>query len=130
MATTHGAMVTVSRFNLPHEAQLKRMRLESAGIPVELLDQNVVSLNWFYAQAAGGIRLVVPAERAAEAARLLAERDDAPGETACGRCGSPRTVRERDNRFPLLSFYLLGFPLFPPRVRLRCLECGKRASPA
>lgn len=50
------------------EAEVIKSRLESAGIPVEILHENSAAL---LDVAVGGARIVVPAERAEEAKSLI-----------------------------------------------------------
>jgi hypothetical protein len=94
--------VTIARYTTSEWAHLARLRLEAAGIPVFIADENVGAVAWHYALATGGIKLQVPAEQAAEAAKVLEEHPAAPvAETlaaadqearpdpdACPQCGS------------------------------------------
>lgn len=61
-------MTTIATFNKPEEAHLLRMRLESAGIPAYIQDENTVQIDWLLANAIGGVRVQI-AEEDVEAAR-------------------------------------------------------------
>ena len=54
-----------------HIGLLAKSRLESEGIPVTLQDENIVSMDWLYSDAIGGVKLTVPSEYAEEALALL-----------------------------------------------------------
>jgi Putative prokaryotic signal transducing protein len=53
------------------EAELAKGLLESAGIEAFLFDDNMVRLDWFGANALGGIKLRVDADKVEEANRVL-----------------------------------------------------------
>jgi hypothetical protein len=84
----------------PLAAHLARTKLEAAGIPCFLTNENLVSLNRMYSPAAGGVRLHIYARDAAQAAEVLREPvvmqavrggQAAPAEPhalTCPRCGS------------------------------------------
>jgi hypothetical protein len=55
------------------EAQLAKGLLESAGIEAFLFDDNMVRLDWFNANALGGVKLRVDADKVEEANRVLEE---------------------------------------------------------
>ncbi len=117
-------MKTIATFNLPVEAHLARSRLESAGIAVEIRDENFVTFYWLAANAIGGIRLDVPDEDAAAAREILALPPPEEGVLRCPHCGSSDThVR------PLSVFggicLLLRLPIPMTLVTVDCRQCGK-----
>jgi hypothetical protein len=57
----------------PVVAHLARTKLEAAGIPCFLTNENLVSLNRMYSPVAGGVRLHVYQRDAAQAAEVLRE---------------------------------------------------------
>lgn len=63
--------VAVRAYSKPWEADIARAALEAAEIPVIMKDDNTVSMNWFYSNAIGGVRLEVPEEFAEQAVKLL-----------------------------------------------------------
>ncbi len=63
--------VAVGAYSKPWEADIARATLEAAEIPVIMKDDNTVSMNWFYSNAIGGVRLEVPEEFAEQAVKLL-----------------------------------------------------------
>jgi hypothetical protein len=76
--------------------------LESEGIFAVVLDDLIASINWFYSNAVGGVRLQVR-EADAESAALIMERSAAQQKspvldssiTTCPACGSTNIRRER-----------------------------------
>ena len=95
-------IIVLESYYEPLAAHLARTRLEAAGIPCFLTNENLVSLNRMYSPVAGGVRLHVyqrDADRAVEALREpavmqatrggLAEAGaETPGGEPCPRCGS------------------------------------------
>ena len=70
-----GDFQTVGRFLDPTDAHVLRGLLESAGVPVVVADANLVQTNSLWAIAVGGVRVLVPASRAAEAREIIAAFD-------------------------------------------------------
>jgi len=93
-------IIVLDSFYEPLAAHLARTKLEAAGIPCFLTNENLVSLNRMYSPVAGGVRLHVYQRDAAQAAEVLraapvmraepgglAEPATAQAEH-CPRCGS------------------------------------------
>jgi hypothetical protein len=133
-----GAALTVARtFTNVHEAHLAKSVLEAAGIDVELADEHVVSMNWTYSNAVGGVKALVPADRLDEAQAVLdtsAVLEDAPDssqnvvEDGCPRCGS----HECESIGPatgllIFSWLFIGVPIGWPVRRRVCRQCGESA---
>lgn len=55
-------MKTVAAFSQPIEAHLLRIRLEQEGIVAYLRDENLVTLDWLYSNAVGGVKVDVADE--------------------------------------------------------------------
>lgn len=66
-------LVTVRTFWNLVEAELAKGLLDAAGIEAFLFDDNMVRLDWFNANALGGVKLRVDPDNAAEANRVLEE---------------------------------------------------------
>jgi len=93
-------IIVLDSFYEPLAAHLARTKLEAAGIPCFLTNENLVSLNRMYSPVAGGVRLHVYQRDAAQAAEVLRElpvmraepgglAEPAATETeCCPRCGS------------------------------------------
>ncbi len=90
-------LATVARFTTLTEAMAARAALEAAGIPCFLQDENVVRIDWFYANFIGGLRLQVEPEDEADAREVLTapmpEFIAQPGQPdfiqpVCPQCGS------------------------------------------
>jgi hypothetical protein len=83
-------IVTVRQFLTVQEAVMAKNILDSAGIESFLADENVISMNWLWSNALGGVKLQVRTTDAAIASELLeqklsepaasAESDDSAGE--------------------------------------------------
>lgn len=66
-------MVTIASFSKPEEAHLLRMRLEAAGIPAYLQNENMTQI-WGFAPDLGGVKVDV-ADEDVEAAREVLEEE-------------------------------------------------------
>jgi len=66
-------LVTVRSYWNLLEAELARGALEAAGIESFLFDDNMVRMDWFNANAIGGVKLRVDPQNAEEANRILDE---------------------------------------------------------
>jgi hypothetical protein len=64
-------LVTIRAFWNLLEAELAKGLLDAAGIECFLFDDNMVRLDWFNANALGGVKLRVDAQNADEANRIL-----------------------------------------------------------
>lgn len=108
--------VTIAVFMQVLDARLAKVYLESHNIPCFLADENILSVQPFYASAIGGVKLNVHPEHEVEARRLYAEfQANSPGSEElemppCPACGS-------DAVLPMES---------PPEVyynEYRCFDC-------
>ena len=66
-------LVLLRRFRDLPEALLAKGKLESAGVPCFLADDNMVRMDWFISNLLGGVKILVDAEDFADASRLLNE---------------------------------------------------------
>src|SRR5690349_19261835 len=66
-------LVSIRTFWNLLEAELAKGFLEAAGIEAFLFDDNMVRLDWFNANALGGVKLRVDADKVEEANRILEE---------------------------------------------------------
>lgn len=123
-------MVTIASFSKPEEAHLLRMRLEAGGVNAYVQDENVVQVNWLWANAVGGVRVQVAEGDIEKVREILAdEGEEASGAVSvvCPYCQSPRTEPDDTRRrISLLSLILLNLPWLWPKNRHRCITCGRR----
>jgi hypothetical protein len=66
----------IKTFHSLVEAKLAKSKLDSYGINSWLDNENVSSLNWFYINATGGIKLRVEQKDTKKAKELLSEKDN------------------------------------------------------
>ncbi|HXJ88354.1 MAG TPA: DUF2007 domain-containing protein [Candidatus Binatia bacterium] len=84
-------LVTIRSFWGLLEAEMAKGLLDSAGIESFLFDDNMVRMDWFNANALGGVKLRVDAENVDAANRVLqevAERASAEGDGENGESSS------------------------------------------
>jgi hypothetical protein len=102
-------LIVLARYNDVPDAELARGELEANGIPAFVFDENMVGAQWFYSLAMGGMRLMVRARDAAEAAEILGlepvhdeefEREaGVTEEIYCPKCGSKEITRGYSSKF-------------------------------
>jgi hypothetical protein len=68
----------IASYDLPFEAQFMRGLLLDAGIEAVLENEQQVSIGMGWANALGGVRLLVPTSDAERALSILNEANDAP----------------------------------------------------
>lgn len=73
-------LVTIRTFWGLLEAEMAKGLLDSSGIESFLFDDNMVRMDWFNANALGGVKLRVDAHNADAAKRVLDEAEQAPTE--------------------------------------------------
>ena len=66
-------LITIRSYWNLLEAELAKGALEAAGIECFLFDDNMVRMDWFYANGIGGVKLRVDPENVDEANRILDE---------------------------------------------------------
>lgn len=135
-------LVIIATFGDVHSAYLAKSLIESAGIPVFLRDEHLVSIQPFYSLAVGGVKLAVPKSQAETALEFLqSEQSEAPlppeqdndrsefeeSEEQCPeQC--PRCKSDRINpvnvslRSGVISF-MLGIPLKLSGKKYKCQTC-------
>lgn len=139
---SHGqTFVPAAAFTNVHEAYLAKSVLEAAGIDAHLTDEHLVSMDWTYSNAIGGVKVFVPKDRLEEARSLLdttaealdpapsdgpdGARDDTAGEL-CPRCGTGGVASSlRGGRVAIFSWLVIGVALGWPRRRRYCRQCGE-----
>jgi len=53
-------LVTAATFTGVHETQLARSVVEGVGVTAVLDNEHLVSMNWTYSNAVGGVKVLVP----------------------------------------------------------------------
>jgi predicted RNA-binding Zn-ribbon protein involved in translation (DUF1610 family) len=124
-------LVTVASFRQPYEAHLAAARLRDAEIPCYVADEQMATMNPFYSQATGGVKVRVPADRVEEARAIIASLEDLPADETswyeaakCPACGS--TEVEPARKGGLFGWLL---PFGSGAVRYSCRACGETWTP-
>jgi DNA-directed RNA polymerase subunit RPC12/RpoP len=113
----------IATYSKPEEAHLLRARLEAAGIPAFVRDENLVSMDWFYSNAIGGVRVEVQDEDEASAKEIL-ELPQEESSLICPYCKSREIIIQ--SMSGVASFFLfLGLPLPFSRRKAECSKCKK-----
>ena len=125
-------IVTIASFSTPIEANLAKMKLESAGIIVFVADEYTIGMNWLYSNALGGVKLQVPESMACGAREILNLQTEQPPTDGlakvdvCPRCESTNIEDFLDKRGSVLTWLFLGIPLLLPSEKKKCSNCGYR----
>ena len=134
--------IVYSTYYNPMEANIIRAKLEDSGFDCFLADENLATLNPFYNQAIGGVKLIV-FERDAEAIDQLLKEDNneslvsetksfpdaGEGEVTCDKCGSKNVSYGMATRkkyswwVMLISFLTFAYP-FKGKKCYHCYNCG------
>jgi hypothetical protein len=135
------SLVVVDTYNYPLQAHLARTKLESEGIEGFVADEHMITANWLYSIAVGGVKLWVKESDAEKAMQVLESispdiRDetvatqDYTDDERCPRCKSInidyQSIHTRRFFFFWLIFYVVGLPLILPffKRKWKCNSCG------
>jgi hypothetical protein len=128
-----GDMVTLRQFRDLPEALLAKGGLESAGIESQLVDDNMIRMDWFISNLLGGIKLKVHAGDVEAANEILnqpipetieIEGVGSYAQPKCPRCQSlDVTYRELDKLFSYGSA-CVGVPFPVYHKAWMCCACG------
>jgi hypothetical protein len=136
------SIIVLESYYEPMAAHVARTRLEAAGIPCFLTNENLVSLNRLYSHIAGGVRLHVRLGDAEAAATILRDESarmavapseaqmaeaQAAGRVLCPNCGSDDVaygpaLRNTYSFWQSLLSVVLAYPLRGKRQH--CFHCG------
>jgi len=124
--------IVIKTFSFPYEAQIAKTQLEAFGIPVYIENEHTINMDWFYSNALGGVRLLVP-ENYVDEAKSFLEKDFSDeleqkfGESkeCCPECGSlDIEVNTKGKKSAFLAFMFFGLTLFSFKNGNRCKRCG------
>ncbi len=139
---------TVGTYSQPYEAHIAQKRLRDAGIPAFLRNEHTISIDWLLSQALGGVKVMVPSDRAEEARQVLQSDGEVQLSSVledpitCPACGSPDTeptqVRKFHSVWPFalsaVVFYFFGpefiilvFPFFFGGPGVLCHTCNQKS---
>lgn len=128
------ALVTIIAFRDLPQALLAQGKLESEGIESTLADDNVVRMDWFWANAVGGVKLQVAPGDAERAMEVLSE-DIPPSldaeetgefvQPVCPKCGSLDVRYDAPlHGVQLAALFVAPVPLPAGKERWMCGSCG------
>jgi len=142
---SNDGFITIASYPEPMEANLMRSKLLSEGIECVLLDEILISVQPFYSNAIGGIKLQVHQDEAEKAREVINESNNAnlhvvyKSEAAidetnldhnrlyCPECKSEDVYFERFSTGELfLTIILLGIPALFIKGRYICYNCGNK----
>lgn len=116
------------------QADIVRGRLEAEGIPAVLGNRHLVTADWLYSQAMGGVKILVPSEYLLEAREIIAGIDagkfvgiseELNLHDSCAHCGT-LLARKISTSWKLALFtvhVLLPIPLTFRKNVFHCPQC-------
>jgi hypothetical protein len=129
----YSKLVTIRKFRDVPDAYLAKGLLDSVGIESFLFDANIVSTDWLWSNAVGGVKLRVREEEAAEALEMLDAGQLEVEQTECAEDRAPErcpNCRSTDIAYQPLQKGLayvsswLGFPVTAKHLGWKCNFCG------
>ena len=135
MEVAYRPLVTVNRYRDLTEAMVARSLLESAGIAAWIAEENLVRMDWFFSNMAGGMRLQVEEQDEADARKILEEGvpeaiaygpEEVYEQPTCPKCGSTEiTLGDgTETGRSLVALYVLAIPVPPRKAAWHCETCG------
>lgn len=123
-------MITVASFTEPYKAQILQGRLLSEGIPSEILDSEIASINWMYSNAVGGVKVNVDEEYVEDALRIIGDKTPPEYEAGsrnavCPHCGSTAVGSTHPSKLWLILSLILLVPFFFRTKKWKCGDCGR-----
>ena len=122
-------MITLTTVTYLHEADMLCVKLGAVGIKTFIPDQNTTSVQPFYSNAIGGIRVQIDENDLTRCAKIL--KDELPqtnrGMFECPKCKSDSVTYEKiSKRFAFFSLFLIGIPLLWLKREYTCNLCGHK----
>lgn len=126
-------LVIVREYRDLLEAHMAKGNLESAGIKAYLVDDNIVSLNWFYSNLVGGVKLKVHPEDVDAANEILnqpiPESLSVEGvgdyeQPKCPKCQSLDVSYRELQKLASYGSAYLGVPIPVHKKAWSCHACG------
>ncbi len=128
-------LVTIKQYNQIMEAHIIKSKLEAEGINCFLQDESLVSINWLYANAIGGVKLQVCASDVEKAIKIIneeveikvdleKEQNESMSNDSCLQCNSKDIYCERFSKKRLVLWLLL-IPFLPFfNKKYKCYSCN------
>lgn len=126
----HEELVLIASYLWPFDVHLDKSRLEADGITCFVFNEELISMNWLYSAAVGGVKLYVRADDLQRAQEILGAQCDGTvlesgNDERCPACQSLNLEYKNDHkRWIFLSWLLIGIPLPFFKERWKCKDCG------
>ncbi len=130
------ALVTLRTYINPIDAELARTQLDLAGIEAAVQDQHLVSIQWLYSNAIGGVKVKVDEEDLSAAREILDQENSAAladlpesefslaDGDLCPVCESSAVHHSRVQRNAAAVSLATGLPFLAWRRHWVCENCG------
>lgn len=123
-------LVTIASYRETHQAYLIKGQLEAEGIPAVIADDNLISINWMYSQAIGGVKVQVPENMIDRAQEIIASYQVTENITEdinkdiCPKCSSDSISPNRFSFWSLIPSLYFLVPVFFRKHKWVCNNCG------
>jgi len=124
-------LITIGKFSQTPEAHIVKGKLESMGVECFLQDQHLVSINWLYSNAIGGVKLQVKSSDVPRAFEILSKHqgshpkkmeDNNKTEFNCPKCNSDEVqFGEFSKKLAFITWLFLTVPLI--KKKWKCNNC-------
>ncbi len=124
--------VIIESYSMPYEAQIAKSLLTSQGIPAIIENEHTINMYWFYSNALGGVKVLVP-EDYLERAKFIISNDYSADvdekfslqKEKCPSCGGLNLLAHTQGRRTAFIFLMLiGLPISRYKHGMKCQDCG------
>ncbi len=130
-------MKIVKTYLYSHQAHLDIAKLSDEGIVAVIKDDNIVSINPIFAQAVGGIKILVDEKDYEKAAEILNinyyenlkdefQEGKIEEQRKCEKCGSINVFQKGSWLIGLFFLLLMFIPVTKKKSVFVCLDCGNQ----
>ncbi|MFC0338369.1 hypothetical protein SAMN05421848_3139 [Kushneria avicenniae] len=119
-----GPLITLARFTFPHEAHVFMGLLESRGLAAFIADEHLITMQWMWETALGGVKVQVAPHDLEAAKEVLADHQAhrlAMSSSASEASTPPGAMRFYGWRALVMACWAVTGVVFPlPRHQRRC----------
>jgi hypothetical protein len=108
-------LIVITTYFAPWEAHIAKSKLEAEGIAAYIADEHLVGQQWLYANAVGGVKLMVSRRDILKASHALGLQAAQQKKEATEAGNRPWWAKVKDILLGFGGFYVFGIPILPKR---------------